>query len=68
MGAGGSLIQFDSVEAGLEKAASTLHQNYLSEGGRFYHGKTLAGVRTRFCPVNPEWTNLVYGRMQQIVK
>lgn len=68
MGNGGSLIQFASVQEGLEKAASTLHKNYLSEGGRFYYGKTLAAVRTRFCPVNPNWTNLVYGRMEQIIK
>ncbi len=67
MGNGG-LIQFASVEQGLEKAASTLHHNYLSPGGRFYYGKTLSAVRTRFCPVNPNWTNLVYGRMAQIVK
>ena len=67
MGNGG-LIQFASVEQGLEKAASTLHYNYLSPGGRFYYGKTLSAVRTRFCPVNPNWTNLVYGRMAQIVK
>lgn len=65
---GSGLIQFASVQEGLEKAASTLHKNYLSEGGRFYHGKTLEAVRTRFCPVNPNWTNLVFGRMRQIVK
>lgn len=67
MGKGGTLLQFASVEIGLEKAANTLHTNYLSERGRFYNGKTLEAVRTRFCPVNPGWTNLVYGRMQQIV-
>lgn len=65
---GSGLIQFSSVQEGLEKAASTLHNNYLTPGGRFYYGKTLAAVRTRFCPVNPNWTNLVYGRMEQIVK
>ena len=63
----GGLIQFSSVEEGLRKAASTLHNNYLSPGGRFYYGKTLEAVRTRFCPVNPGWTDLVYGRMQQII-
>lgn len=68
MGNGGSLIQFSSVEEGLRKAANTLHTNYLSSNGRYYCGKTLEGVRTRFCPVNPGWTNLVFGRMQQIVK
>lgn len=64
---GNGLIQFASVEEGLEKAASTLHNNYLTPGGRFYSGKTLEAVRKRFCPVNPNWTNLVYGRMEQIV-
>ncbi len=68
MGNGGTLLQFSSVQEGLEKAANTLHRNYLSEGGRFYYGKTLAAVRTRFCPVNPNWPNLVYGRMEQIIK
>ena len=61
------LIQFSSVEEGLRKAASALHNNYLTPGGRFYCGKTLEAVRTRFCPVNPGWTDLVYGRMQQII-
>ena len=64
---GSGLIQFSSVEEGLEKAAAALHNNYLTPGGRFYCGKTLEAVRTRFCPVNPGWTNLVYGRMEQIV-
>ena len=68
MGNGGALLQFSSVQEGLEKAANTLHRNYLSEGGRFYYGKTLAAVRTRFCPVNPNWPNLVYGRREQIIK
>lgn len=61
------LIKFASVEEGLEKAASALHKNYLTPGGKFYGGKTLEGVKKRFCPVNPNWTNLVYGRMEQIV-
>jgi len=67
MGNGGYLIQFDTVEEGLEKAAIALHNNYLTPGGKFYSGKTLEAVRKRFCPVNPNWTNLVYGRMQQII-
>lgn len=63
----GGLIQFSSVEDGLEAAAKALHNNYLTPGGRFYHGATLEGVRTKFCPVNPNWTNLVFGRMSQII-
>ena len=62
------LIKYDSVEEGLEVAAKALHNNYLTEGGRFYHGKTLSGVKTKFCPASNTWVDLVYGRMQQIMK
>lgn len=61
------LIQFDSVEDGLESAAKALHNNYLTEGGCFYNGKTLYGVKTKFCPASSTWVELVYGRMQQII-
>lgn len=61
------LIQYNSVEEGLIAAAKALHNNYLTEGGRFYHGKTLYGVKTKFCPVSSTWVDLVYGRMQQIM-
>lgn len=66
MSAGG-LISYPSVESGLEAAAAALHNNYLIPSGRFYNGATLEGVRTKFCPVNPNWTNLVFGRMSQII-
>lgn len=62
----GKLKQFSSVEDGLEQAAKVLHENYLTPGGKFYHGKTLTGVKTRFCPSSSTWTSLVYGRMKQI--
>ena len=63
----GKLIQYSSVEDGLETAAKKLHDNYLTPGGKFYHGKTLSGVKTRFCPASSTWVDLVYGRMKQIV-
>ena len=63
---GGKLIKYSSVNEGLEVAAQKLHYNYLTPGGKFYHGKTLAGVKTCFCP-SSGWVNLVYGRMQQIL-
>lgn len=63
----GGLISYPTVESGLEAAAIALNKNYLTPGGRFYHGATLEGVRTKFCPVNPNWTNLVFGRMSQII-
>lgn len=63
----GKLIKYNSLEEGLEIAAQKLHDNYLSEGGKFYYGKTLSAVRTKFCP-SDTWVNLVYGRMNQIVQ
>ena len=62
----GRLISYGSVTEGLEVAAQKLHYNYLTPGGKFYHGKTLAGVKTCFCP-SSTWVGLVYGRMQQIL-
>ena len=62
----GKLISYGSVNEGLEVAAQKLHYNYLTPGGKFYHGKTLAGVKTCFCP-SSSWVGLVYGRMKQIV-
>ena len=62
----GRLISYGSVNEGLEVAAQKLHYNYLTPGGKFYHGKTLAGVKTCFCP-SSSWVGLVYGRMQQIL-
>lgn len=61
------LIKYNSVEEGLIAAAKALHNNYLTESGRFYHGKTLYGVKTKFCPASTTWVDLVYGRMQQII-
>ena len=63
----GKLLKYDSVEEGLEVAAKSLHNNYLTEGGRFYYGKTLSAVKTKFCPASSTWVDLVYGRMKQII-
>lgn len=65
--ANGKLLKYDSVKEGLEVAAKSLHNNYLTPGGRFYYGKTLSGVKTRFCPASSTWVDLVYGRMKQII-
>lgn len=64
----GKLIRYNSVEEGLRVAAQKLHNNYLSENGKYYNGKTLAGVKVNFCPDSSKWINLVYSGMQQIVK
>ena len=60
----GNLIKYNSVEEGLEVAAKTLHNKYLTKGGVFYYGKTLSAVKTKFCPASSTWVNLVYGRMK----
>ena len=64
----GNLIKYNSVEEGLEVAAKTLHNKYLTKGGVFYYGKTLSAVKTKFCPASSTGVNLVYGRMKQIIK
>ncbi len=63
----GKLINYGSVENGLETAAKTLHNKYLTQGGSFYYGKTLAAMKTRFCPASSTWVSLVYGRMSQML-
>lgn len=62
----GKLIQFSSTEKGLEAAAQKLHNNYLTPGGKFYGGKTLSGVKKKFCP-SGTWVDLVYGRMKNVI-
>ena len=61
------LIKYASVEEGIEEAAKALHNNYLTPGGKFYYGKTLSAVKTKFCPASSTWVNLVYQRMSQIL-
>lgn len=64
---GSGLIKYSSVEEGIEKAAQTLHDNYLTPGAKFYYGTTLSAVKTKFCPASSTWVNLVYQRMSQIL-
>lgn len=62
------LIKYATVEEGLEKAAQTLHDNYLFSGGKFYNGATLEGMKKKFCPASKTWVNLVYKMMGQIME
>ena len=64
----GKLISYASVDSGLREAARVLHTNYLTKGGKYYYGKTLSAVKTKFCPASSTWVSLVYGRMSQIIK
>jgi hypothetical protein len=63
----GNLIKYSSAEEGLEAAAKLLHNKYLTPGGSYYNGKTLASVQKIFCPNSSTWVGLVYGCMKQIV-
>lgn len=63
----GKLIKYSSTQEGLEVAAKKLHQNYLTPGGKFYGGKTIAGVQKRFCPASTTWDDLVYSGMKYIL-
>lgn len=62
----GKLIKYSSTKEGLEVAAKKLHNNYLTPSGKFYSGKTIAGVQKRFCPASTTWDDLVYGSMKYI--
>ncbi len=64
---GGKLIHYSSTSEGLTVAAKVLHNNYLTPKGKFYGGKTLAGVQKKYCP-SGTWIGLVYGRMNDIVR
>ena len=62
----GKLLRYSSTKEGLEVAAKKLHENYLTPGGKFYGGKTIAGVQKRFCPASTTWDDLVYGSMKYV--
>ena len=65
----GSPTQFVRAPAeGLEAAAKLLHNNYLTEGGSYYYGKTISCVQRRYCPGSSTWVGLVYGCMKYIIK
>lgn len=64
----GRLIRYDTPAEGLEAAAKLLHNNYLTEGGSYYYGKTISCVQRRYCPGSSTWVNLVYGCMKYILK
>lgn len=63
----GSLIRYSSEEEGLRAAAKLLHNNYLTEGGSCYYGKTLSSIQKRFCPNSSTWVGLVYTCMSKMV-
>ena len=68
MMAGGGLKRFETLEEGITEAAKLRHDNYLTEGGCYYHGDSLSGVKKCFCPNSTTWEGLVYGCMSYFVQ
>lgn len=64
----GSLIEYESVEQGLRAVANNLAQNYLTEGGKYYKGKTLKDVNIRYCTSSNEWAGKVYSIARKILE
>ena len=65
---GGGLMPFGSLEEGIEESAKLLRDNYLTEGGVYYHGTSISGVKVSFCPGSPTWEGLVFGCMSYLVQ
>ena len=62
------LLAFESEEEGLLEAAKYLHENYLIEEGKYFHGFTLEDVKKCFCPDSQTWCKSVYGCMVLFLK
>ncbi len=43
---------FSSVGEYIKYHGKLLHNNYLTKGGSYYHGKSVKGVNTSYCPPN----------------
>ena len=64
----GKMIKYDSVQEGLEAGAKLLHEEYLTEGGKYYNGENLADIKVCYNPESETWEDLVYGCMRYIVE
>lgn len=58
-----SAVHFTSKEDGIRTVAKEIKSNYLTEGGKHYHGPTLVGMNVKYCSGN-SWAGL----MNDIVK
>ena len=57
-------LSFDSKEDCVKYMAELLSENYLSENGRFYSGKTVADVSKKYCEQADYWAQSVEGMMK----
>ena len=59
-------INKPSKEEGLLATAETLHERYLTPGGSYYEGTSLADVNKHYC-VGNEWAGAVVGYAYQLM-
>ena len=55
---GDNYYTYDTAEEGIEALASNLANNYLTEGGKYYSGKSLHGIGIIYCEGNT-WADAV---------
>lgn len=61
----GGYMKFDSKEDCIEYQATLLRDNYLSEDGKYYAGKTTKGVSKYYCEGSSSWYKQVEGLMKK---
>ena len=59
-------INKPSKEEGLLATAETLHERYLTPGGNYYEGTSVADVNKHYC-VGNEWAGAVVGYAYQLM-
>ncbi len=62
---GSGYLSFGSREECVEYMADLLKDNYLSEGGKYYKGKTTQSVSIRYCEQSASWYSQVESLMQR---
>lgn len=60
----GGYMKFDSKEDCIEYQATLLRDRYLSEGGKYYAGKTTKAVSKRYCEGSSSW----YGQVESLME
>ncbi|HRO91715.1 MAG TPA: hypothetical protein PLC06_14555, partial [Promineifilum sp.] len=60
--------QFASRGESIEFVTAILKTDFLTPGGRFYNGPTLAGMAPIYVPGNPQWAEGVAAHMNLLRK
>ena len=65
---GGGFAYFNSVNEFIDYHGSMLHNNYLTPGGKYYHGATPSGVVVSYCPGCSSWPGSVTSIVNSLFK